>query len=107
MEKFTAREVIPTTTVMPKYVRKAAKTKYLCFGGFNKDGGYRADIGLAVMRNGELIPIEWGGNGGTLSMAEVKEIRKADHNQEFIYIGKVYDSLAKESRDNFAKVIHF
>ncbi len=104
MEKFTAREVIPTTTVMPKYVRKAAKTKYLCFGGFDKDGGYRPDIGLAVMRNGELIPYEWGGN---LSMAKVKEIRKADHRQEFIYVGKVFDSVENKSRDNFAKVIHF
>lgn len=97
-----------TDTTMPKYIRKAVKVKRLCFGGWNADGSYRnADIAVAVMRNGDLIPFEWGGNGSNLSMAKVKEIRNADHKQEFVYIGKCHDSETNARRDNFAKVIHF
>lgn len=108
MKNYTPKKVRPTDTIMPKYIRKAVKIKRLCFGGWNADGSYRnADIAVAVMRNGDLIPFEWGGKGSNLSIADVKAIRNTDHKQEFVYIGKVFDSYMNESRDNFAKVIHF
>ena len=108
MKNYTPEKVRPTDTTMPKYIRKAVKIKRLCFGGWNADGSCStADIAVAVMQNGDLIPFEWGGKGSNLSMADVKAIRNADHNQEFVYIGKVFDSVENKSRDNFAKVIHF
>ena len=100
--------VLATSTKrFPRYIRKAQFTQYLCFGGFDREGNCRADIGLAIMQNGDLIPIWWGGQNGNLSFAEAKDIRQKDHKSEFIYIGRVYDAAFEDSRDNFAKVIQF
>lgn len=95
------------TKNFPRYIRKAVSTRRLCFGRYGKNGNPRPDIGCAVMRNGDLIPFDWGGANGNLSLAEVKEIRKDDNTAEFIYIGMVFDSATMASRDNFAKVIKF
>lgn len=96
-----------STKNFPRYVRKAISTRRLCFGGFDKCGNSRPDIGCAIMRNGDLIPFEWGNKNGNLSLMEVKEIRKQEKDAEFIYHGRVYDVAIMASRDNFAKVIKF
>lgn len=95
--KIDASKVVPTCAKLPHYVRRAKFIKRLCFGGFDKSGKMRGDIGVAIMRNGEMLPICWGDN---FSIEEVKEIRRMDKKQKFIYIGKICDGV-----DNFARIL--
>lgn len=103
MKDYKPLEVEKTASRMPNYIRKAQKIKYMCVGGFWKDGTPRKDVGAAVMSNGEIVPFWWGEN---LSLEEVKEIRQKDKYKTFVYIGRVWD-LEKGTRDNFATVIDF
>lgn len=73
---------------LPHYIRKPVAYCRLCYGGKLCDGSYR-DIGLAKMRNGDLIPFAWG-NDYTLEQCRELRRNNPDWRYEFVQVGQFY-----------------
>lgn len=71
---------------LPHYIRKPVAYCRLCYGGKQYDGSFR-DIGIAKMRNGDLIPFDW---GDAYTLEQCRELRRnnPDWQHNFVQLGK-------------------
>ena len=78
----------------PRYVKKPILVKRLCTAV-----GDRGDVGVAIMRGGQILGFCWGDN---LTLEMVREMREGHPYREFVYVGTVTENDC--IRDNFARM---